>query len=419
MEEQKEVACFQPTYMNEFQCDGSKCQSMCCKRPWQITFDTDTYEKYKHIQPRYKSEAIRKHLKHWEDRNLYVVERWPDEKGACVFLDKDGLCRIQKEYGEDYLSLVCLGYPRLINIIDDFVECSLSLSCPVAAKLILLNKDPMTFEKCTVPDGRMVRHGQTTINQNTHPQTVFLVQVQCTCISILQNRDLSIDERLAMMGFFLWQTQEAAESGDLDRLDALCDAYMRADFAVGCKDLLGQIRFSANAYLRRLIGEIANDMYGENGNFYGCNPTLWNTVMNLFGFSHAHHTVATAEMAKVYNEKLREFRWRFLTEYDYIWENYLVNELFGQLLPFNVDNNLINGYKVFLAEYKITELLILAGAYENDNANAEFLVYALENVNSIVVHSLDYLPNLAKTVLKHDEDMLSFMNIYLDIQGER
>jgi len=52
--------------------------------------------------------------------------------GTCVFLDKDGLCRIHKEFGFDEKPLVCRMYPLQIVPLEKTAILTLRRSCPAA-----------------------------------------------------------------------------------------------------------------------------------------------------------------------------------------------------------------------------------------------------------------------------------------------
>lgn len=43
--------CYEPEYVEKFQCDGTACGALCC-RNWGITIDKETYHKYKLIPQR-------------------------------------------------------------------------------------------------------------------------------------------------------------------------------------------------------------------------------------------------------------------------------------------------------------------------------------------------------------------------------
>ena len=41
---------------------------------------------------------------------------------------------------------MCSAYPRVMNVVDDVLQRSLDLSCPEAARMVLLDPNPMEFD---------------------------------------------------------------------------------------------------------------------------------------------------------------------------------------------------------------------------------------------------------------------------------
>ena len=133
---------YSPQYVNKFSCLGSNCPETCC-HGMMIDVDKETHSKYQKI----KIEGIKNvgnNLKKKDnptDQHFSVIKLKKD--GHCSFLGNDGLCGIQKKYGEGYLSNTCNTFPRK-NI--DFAENKLqtmSMSCPEVARLCLSNKNSM------------------------------------------------------------------------------------------------------------------------------------------------------------------------------------------------------------------------------------------------------------------------------------
>ena len=133
---------YSPQYVNKFSCLGSKCPETCC-HGMTIDIDKETHSKYQKI----KIEGIT------DIPNLLKKNDNPTEKhfssikskkdGYCSFLGNDGLCSIQKKYGEDFLSHTCYTFPRKnINFKKNKLV-TLSVSCPEAARLCLSNKNSM------------------------------------------------------------------------------------------------------------------------------------------------------------------------------------------------------------------------------------------------------------------------------------
>jgi len=99
--------------------------------------DRAAYEKYRSL-PAFQ--ARMQHLVRIDDasESRYArIQLTPSY--TCPFLSSNCLCGIQLEHGEFYLPGICATYPRLTQRIDGLRETTLLLSCPEAARLVLLN----------------------------------------------------------------------------------------------------------------------------------------------------------------------------------------------------------------------------------------------------------------------------------------
>ena len=120
-----------PVFYPDFACIGKACKDSCC-RDWIIDIDEDTAKKYQALSGDL-GEKLRKKLKEKEGAFYFLVE----EDGSCPFLQKDGLCEIQRQRGEEELSKVCDAYPRREYTVSPYTQLDLHLSCEEAAKAIL------------------------------------------------------------------------------------------------------------------------------------------------------------------------------------------------------------------------------------------------------------------------------------------
>ena len=97
---------FAPAYLWDFRCDGSACDSHCC-RGWRIPVDMASWERLARLPSKARKAVFAKLTEKegtgWETRH--------DKNGACAFLGKDGLCRLQITHGEEFLPDVCDSYP--------------------------------------------------------------------------------------------------------------------------------------------------------------------------------------------------------------------------------------------------------------------------------------------------------------------
>ena len=124
-------------YYKKFSCTGSACPDTCCAG-WQIQIDPGSLKRYRHMKGpvgnRLKNEI------NWRNRTFRQYG------GRCAFLNDENLCDLYLEGGgEKAFCRTCRTYPRPIEEFEGVREISLSLSCPAAAELILLDRTPVRF----------------------------------------------------------------------------------------------------------------------------------------------------------------------------------------------------------------------------------------------------------------------------------
>ena len=339
---EKKYIFFQPQYVSKFICDSSKCNFNCCERGWNIDIDDVTYKKYLQVAP-----AIAQQFKFDERKGKYLLTKHP-----CPFLTEKKLCRLQLENGEDFLSLTCKTYPRVTTYFGKFFERSLTLTCSVAAEKILFQAEPMKFEFVEVPgkidgDDRMLM----SIVHLEEKILWHVIEIQIAMISILQERTLSIDQRLIMLGFFLDRLDEifSAEVFNDAALIKLISAYESKKFlAEQVPRMIQSVFFDAKKF-SAIMSELSDKFYGE-GKFTG----------------------AVSKIATNY-EELKHFRKNFIDKHATFLENFLVNELFMNCYPWRFEGHIVKNFGLLVIKYKIFEITLLLAALKNPVEKAELL----------------------------------------------
>ena len=333
------IICFQPQYFGEFICDGAKCNANCCKRGWNIDVDPTTYKKYSELAP-----DVAAHFEYSEFKKKYLLTKHP-----CPFLTEKKLCRLQLEHGEDFLSLTCKNYPRVTAYFGKFFERSLTLSCPVAAEQILFQEEPMQFELVEVEENLdRILINPVHLDEKT---LAHMIEIQIAMISILQERTLTINRRLIVLGFFLDRLDEifSAEVFDAEALTKLIAAYESKKFlATQVPRMIRSIRFDAKKF-SAIISDVLKNFYGE---------------VKL---------IDNVKIVAANYEQLAAFRKNFVAEHSTFLENFLVNELFMNCYPYRFDGQIIKNFGIFVIKYKIFELVLLSKAMKHFLDKAELL----------------------------------------------
>lgn len=130
-----------PKYYDDFQCVAGDCPDTCCAG-WQIVIDEGSLERYGEVTGAFGNRL--KNSIDWMEGAFCQYDK------KCAFLNRDNLCDLYGELGEEALCDTCRNYPRHVEEYDGLRELSLSLSCPVAAGMILECREPFGFlEKVT------------------------------------------------------------------------------------------------------------------------------------------------------------------------------------------------------------------------------------------------------------------------------
>lgn len=127
-----------PDYFEDFSCVAGACPDTCCAG-WQIMIDEDSLEYYGKVQGEF-GKRLRNSID-WQEGAFYQCNR------RCAFLNEKDLCDIYTELGEGALCNTCKNYPRHVEEYEGLRELSLSLSCPIAAKMILEQTKFPVFEE--------------------------------------------------------------------------------------------------------------------------------------------------------------------------------------------------------------------------------------------------------------------------------
>ena len=122
----------EPAFYRDFRCLGGACPLTCC-RDWDIVVDKESLADYA-TAPEGLRQTIAAAL--ITDEEGDVCFRLASD-GRCALLDEDGLCPIQRRWGEEHLCEHCASYPRFIEEYGCLTEACQALSCPEAARLVL------------------------------------------------------------------------------------------------------------------------------------------------------------------------------------------------------------------------------------------------------------------------------------------
>jgi lysine-N-methylase len=137
-------------YSESFQCIGSACEDTCCQG-FTVPVEEATWEKYQSLPPSpfqiLVEASVTRTSENAEGFPAGITPHYAtirmNSANECPLLTADRLCSVQSELGESFLSHTCATYPRIVHSVDGMKEAALTLSCPEAARHVLLNPNLM------------------------------------------------------------------------------------------------------------------------------------------------------------------------------------------------------------------------------------------------------------------------------------
>ena len=410
---ESEYLYLQPKYVGKFQCDGKICPANCCKRDWRILIDEETFEKYSKIES--SAKEITSRLEKNPEGEGWLIEQG---ENGCPFMNENCLCSIQKKFGEEYLSQTCMSYPRQLCNFGEIIERTLTPTCPLAADLIL-NSQKIDFEfaKLNLPDWA---EGNLIVGETLVPKEIYpcIIDLQLTAISILQEKRLSIDSRLVILGYYLFQAEEIIRRGDLKILETLNKIYRSEEFFINqVPQLLDSVKFQILEF-SELIFSLLKKIYcgGEILTTEG-NRKYISQLEKVFGVNFsADEDLNFRELAENYFD-LFEIKKDFDKKFEVAFENYLVNDFFGGVYPYKVEGNFQQNYAVFIVRFKILELValsIMTLSRGDEKIIREEIFKMISDLSMDLNHNENYLSGISEE-LKNKSDFTILMRGLLKI----
>lgn len=395
----------------DFRCIGPECDDICCQG-WDVAIDKTTYETYQAMPDEplktLLSESIVLNALTNGDADYALIPL--TESRSCPLLTTKRLCRIQQAKGAAYLSTTCAVYPRSRNIVDGVLESSLFLSCPEAARLVLLNPDPIRFELVDAPALRQAEqipsldsHGSASNASNVNGSDNAQIarkpyrhseRIRLFILALLQNRAFSLSQRLIFLGDFCNQLGSVVSEEYDQAIPVLLTAFetriLTGNMGIERAELDSDT--DAQFQVLMLLIEHLVKTGPHNKRFLECFSAFRQGLQHT-GTSAAEESVQTYDAAEA------NYYTPFMTSHAYILENYLVNYAFRTLFPFGPQKSANYDQKPIFTEYicmilqyaLIKGLLIGMSGHFQDSFSPDHCVTLIQSYTKVAGHSLPFL----------------------------
>lgn len=405
-----------PSYAAAFQCIGPSCEDPCCG-DWDIPLDKNTYEKYQQFSSEKLSDIVSAFVivnQPYRHEQLYG-QILRTSFGWCPFFGADHLCGIQKDYGHQLLSAACSIYPRCLSVVEERLEGALSLSCPEAARNVLLTPDFMA-RVCNMHSGefRTDNFYRLAVDPSGKPHNIFL-SIRSTLITVLLDRSYTLTTRLLMIGYIC------------KRLDAM-DA--RESQAMLLEDLRNLDEMSRNSLVRAEIQDLPNDPRSRLETIFGLTDLLMEDEPSsrfqdtFFSFAAGIGIPAGSPPNSDVENFIRverDYYFPFVESSPFILENYLVNYMLKNLFPYGrsgsdsfTPQGVFTEYLQMTTQFAWMNGLLIGTAGHHKRAfNAEHVVKVIQSFSRSVEHYPNVLRSMHRYICSRDFHSLPGMAIIL------
>jgi len=192
-----------PEYLLDFQCLGSDCEDTCCQH-WDIRLDKHHYRLLENLMQEDPQEQ--KLFQQYIQINDQAVTGDHDyacismnQAGQCPMLTEDGLCNIQRRYGQQPLGNICAFFPRVISRCEQRIEMSGAMSCPEVVRRCLRSSGPLRyvrFQPSTLPRKRDYPIQRELPASKTDHYAQHFRQVRKAFLCIMEKHAFALDTRL-------------------------------------------------------------------------------------------------------------------------------------------------------------------------------------------------------------------------------
>lgn len=207
-----------PHYYDDFRCVADQCPDTCCAG-WQIVIDDESLEQYSNVRGPFGNRLYRSI--DWEEGTFKQNAK------RCSFLNDKNLCDLYSELGENALCRTCSMYPRHVEEFEGLRELSLSLSCPIAAEMILMCKEPLRLIEEETDEEEELADEFEDFDLLLFSQ---LEEARSIIFRILNDRATLIEERIQRVLSMAEQIQDCVEQERYCDVDDVIESFRRGEY---------------------------------------------------------------------------------------------------------------------------------------------------------------------------------------------
>lgn len=401
-----------PKYMKDFKCIGGECEDTCCSG-WTVTIDKKTYKKYQKLNDNELRTKLKDNVKRIKKSDIKSDELYArfimGSNGCCSLLTEDKWCHIQKELGEEALSVTCQSYPRNLNKVDDNLELSARVSCPEVARLALLQPNGIEFESLDFeinPVWPLYRYQDSESSKGIRS---YFWPVRMLAIEILQSRQISLGDRMLVLGMFINALQTEINNANESKIPQIIELYQAnlkdSNFLASiCNlntnlDVQLQVLFELIKYRTKL--GIESDRY------------LLTMEEMIAGFNQVDENSNFDSFKESYKTNFNEYYFPYMQTKEYILENYVVNLVYNLLFPSSDGSNssLFDEFVIIATLYALLKIHLVGVSGKHKALDDELVIRVVQSYAKVMEHNNRYIRSVLEELKLNNYYSLAHVSV--------
>ena len=334
------------------------------------------------------------------------------DRTACPLLGDDLLCVIQKNLGEEYLSNTCAEFPRRTFVIDNLVERTLSMTCPVAAELALLDPSPLELRETTLRTNR----AECFFYRSNHevPSRKHLRILQRISLDVLQDERLPFNQRLAALGIVMSELDAIIAGGKEQQLELIPRVYRMDDYFQSLATKAKSLQFNLPYHMTLMFG-LLDRLSGKAIVYYSPTQRVF-VDYPIKAFATVEPIRSWEQMSTVYDRNVEAYKKFALEKYGRVIEKYAAHSFLAGLYPCHAPLTLMNNYFLYLTLWKLFEFGVMSmAAVMREKFSLDDLLEFIERFSNRVDHASLFQQIALDFIADKVHEQYDFLSALIDV----
>ena len=237
----------------------------------------------------------------------------------------------------------------------------------------------------------------------------FFWDLRIFSIDILQNRSYSLWERLILLGMFYEEISKCNQVDLFDKIPLYIQSYKKIyeDVSVLRNSLMEiPVRYDVQM---QLAMKLVDERYGAGINNQRYADCLRETLQGI-KVNQGEEPEKVVEQYKVASNKYYQ---PFISEHEYILENYLVNYVYKNMFPFGGYSSILDDYIMLVVHFSLIKLHLIGMAGFHTGLTTDQVIKLIQSFAKTFEHNNVFLHKIFDFLKDNGYTTMGYMSILI------